>query len=249
MDGMRQCFEGNSPLLADDLRVLFDKLRGLSFCLDAPAHHRIDFAEAEVAGLDDFLGRLRTPFESLEMSGLFANPWEPASLRRDEVRNASVLRWFLDPNGGHGCGDHLLAHVLGRVASDVDACFPAKPSLACTVVVEECPDGDRASRVDIQIDDPTFFLVIEVKIGATEQPRQLERYCDIAAARAGSTRPWAVVFLTTDRRATRTAGNHINKVASMSWSELAAALRRASRDTPPVPEFLATSFASHIANL
>lgn len=249
MDDMRQCFAGNPPRFGDDLAGLFDNLRGLSFGPDAPAHRRIDFAKAEVAGLGDLLERLRTPFEFLEVSGLFASPWEAASLRRDEVRNASVLRWFLDPNGGHGCGEHLLAYVLGRVASDVDSRFPAKPSLACTVVVEECPDGDQASRVDIQIDDPSFFLIIEVKIDAIEQQRQLERYGDIAAARTGSTRPWAVVFLTPDRRASRTAGNHAAKVVSVSWRELAAVLRRAARNIRPVPEFLATSFAVHMANL
>jgi PD-(D/E)XK nuclease superfamily len=96
-----------------------------------------------------------------------------------------VLRWFLDTNGDHGCGDALLTYVLGRVGSKLDDRFPAKPSTRCTVVVEECPDGDRASRVNVQADDPGFFLVIEVKIDAPEQPRQLERYCDIASARAG----------------------------------------------------------------
>lgn len=149
MDKVQQCFTSNPSQWADDLPFLFDKLRSLSFGLGAPVHERISFTQEEIAALSGLMDKVRVPFASLEASGLLANPWSAASLRRDEVRNASVLRWFLDPNGGHGCGDALLTYVLGRVGPKLDNLFPAKPSARCTVAVEECPDGDRASRVDI----------------------------------------------------------------------------------------------------
>jgi hypothetical protein len=243
------CFAGNPSDWSDDLPLLFSKLRGRSFGLSAPARQKLHFAPTDVVALGGLMASLRDPVELLQASGLFANPWSAASLRRDEVRNASVLRWFLDPVGDHACGDALLRYVLERVRSKLDDRFPVNPSTHCTVSVEECPDGDRACRVDIQIDDAAFFIIVEVKIGATEQPSQLERYCNVAAARAGSTRPWAVIFLTTDSRLPRTAGNHIGKVVLFSWSDLASALRRAARAAPPVPRFLATSFAAHATSL
>lgn len=249
IDKLRPCFAGNPSDWSDDLPLLFDKLRSLSFGLRAPAHRHVHFAQTDIAGLGGFMESLRGPVEFLEVSGFFANPWSAASLRRNEVRNASVLRWFLDPAGGHGCGDALLSHVLGRVRAEQNDRFPARPSARCIVAVEECPDGDSACRVDIQIDDAAFFLIVEVKIDAAEQPDQLERYCKIAAARAGSTRPWAVIFLTTDGRTPVSAGNHIGKVLSVSWRDLAAALRRAALGRPHIPRFLATSFAAHVTSL
>jgi PD-(D/E)XK nuclease superfamily len=249
IDKMRQCIAGNPSNWSDSLPILFDKLRSISFGLSAPAHQHFYFAQTDIAALGGLRDSLRGHVELLEKSGLFANPWSAASLRRNEVRNASVLRWFLDPAGDHGCGGALLAYVLGRMRPGQDDRFPSEPSSRCTVAVEECPDGDSASRVDIQIDDADFFIIVEVKIDAPEQPGQLERYCNIAAARVGSTRSWAVIFLTTDGRAPGTAGDHIGKVISLSWRDFAAVLRRAARTAPAVPRFLATSFAAHVTSL
>jgi hypothetical protein len=237
------------PGWPNELSAFFDKLRGLSFGQGARAHEAVSFVRTDVAALHDFMVRLREPIEIIEKTGLFADPWSAASLRRDEVRNASVLRWFLDPAGNHGCGDALLSYLLGRVKREQDDRFPIKPSASCTVAVEECPDGDQASRVDIQIDDAAFFLIVEVKIGANEQTGQLARYCGLAAARAGSLRPWSVVFLTTNGRAPVTAGDHVGKVLSLSWKDLAAALRRAALACSDTPRVLATSFAAHLTRL
>lgn len=248
MDEVRPYFADGSVHRANDLPFLFDKLRGLSVDLRFPEQRNAYFTHSDVVALGDFGSKLRDSMESVEISGLLGDPWSAASLRRNEVRNASVLRWFLDPNGGHGCGAALLTYVLERAASKLAGHFPTSPSARCSVAVEECPDGDRASRVDIQIDDPAFFLLVEVKINASEQPRQVERYCNIAADRAG-TRPWAVVFLTTDGRAPETAADHITSVVPVSWREIASALRRATRTASPIPRFLASTFAAHIAKL
>ena len=247
METIQKCFAGNSAQLAINISSLFDELRGLSFA-SPPARHYEYFEKGDITVLSNFVDGLRETIESIEVSGLLGNPWSAASLRRDEVRNASVLRWFLDPTGSHGCGEALLNYILARVGSKLTGQFPTKPSARCSVAVEECPDGDRSSRVDVQIDDPTFFLVVEVKIDAPEQPRQVERYCDIAAARAAGTRPWAVVFLTTSGREPSTAARHIDKVVPISWSEIASTLRRAARVVPPIPRYLAITFAAHITN-
>lgn len=236
--------------LTEDLPAFLDALRSLTFGGAAP--RRAAGLAAPAAGkLSAFLAVLKRPLKNAVESGLLGNPWTAASLRRDEVRNAAVLAWLLDPRGGHGYRDAVLRSVLERVALGVEG-FPCCPSAACSVSVEECPDGTLDSRVDIQIDDPDrFFLFIEVKIDALEQPRQVERYCRIAEARTRDGRHWAVVFLTLAGRPPETAGPFEAKVVPLPWGSIAAALRRIAAEagrtgSPAVPRFLARSFADHI---
>lgn len=234
--------------LADKISAMFSALRPV-LSADFDDEPPIQQPIPETSALIDFFARARQPFEAIKASGLLCNPWAVAGLKQDEVRNAAALGWFLDPRGNHGYGDTVLASLLVRVASVLPGGFPVQPSLGCLVAVEECPDGDRTNRVDIQIDDPNFFLIIEVKINAGEQSAQIERYGNIATARTASCRPWAVVFLTINGKTSKTAGNHSGRVVSMSWNQLAASLRHLARNAAPVPRFLAASFANHISNL
>jgi len=249
IDSLRPRFSTDRSDWPDALSKLSGNSRGVSRSRNDPAHNQLAFDETYSAALHDFMVSLRRPIEYFEQSGLLADPWGAASLRRNEVRNAAVLSWFLDPRGDHGCGDALLLYVLERVRYVIGDQIPAKPSTSCKVAVEECPDGENANRVDILIDDDQFVLIFEVKIDATEQDEQLKRYCGIAAARAGSKRHWAVIFLTTDGRAPKTAGVHISKVILLSWKDIAAALGRVALGASTIPKFLASSFANHITRL
>ncbi|MBB5720193.1 hypothetical protein FHR23_003156 [Stakelama sediminis] len=244
---LRDCFSGPSSRLADDLPNLFHALRGSSL-IGAMHTAPTQVQTPAVGAMIDFLDSMRSPLQGVDASGSLSDPWAASGLRRDEVRNASVLRWFLDPHAGHGCADPLLTDLLEQANKIAPSDFPSRPSSACNVSVEECPDGDRASRVDIQVNDPKFFLVIEVKLDAQEQPGQIARYCEIAAGRATVMRPWAVIFLTLSGRTPSTAGNWADRVISISWKQLARSLRKAARDMAPVPRFLASSFATHISN-
>lgn len=238
----------SSGLFANELTSMFAALRpvlDVEFDDEPPIQQPIP----ETNVLVDFFAHARQPFEAITASGLLSNPWVMAGLRRDEVRNAAVLGWFLDPRGNHGYGGTILADLLARVSRILPGGFPVQASSGCLVSVEECPDGDRANRVDIQIDDQNFFLIMEVKIDALEQSEQIERYCNIAAARVASGRPWAVAFLTIDGRASKTAGDYGERVAAVSWEQLASSFRQVARDAASVPRFLATSFANHISNL
>jgi len=246
ISSLRDCFSGPSSL-ADDLPNLFDALRSVGL-IDAEHTAPTPVQIPAVSAMIDFLDSMRGPLQGVDASGLLSDPWAASGLRRDEVRNASALRWFLDPRAGHGCADVLLADLLEQANKIAPGDFPSRPSPACTVSVEECPDGDSASRVDIQVNDPRFFFVIEVKLDAQEQSGQLARYCEIAAGRATAMRPWAVIFLTLSGRTPLTAGNWANRVISISWKQIARSLRKAARDMAPVPRFLASSFATHISN-
>lgn len=240
---LRDCLHAPEGF-ADRLPTLLDALRDCRFGCPRAEGRAL---RPDPHDLGALLGELKGPMAEAEPPG---DPWKAAGLRRDEVRNSSVLAWFLDPKGGHGLGDAPLRALLTKVGRRVP--FPDAPSRACIVIVEDCPDGSRASRVDVTVDDPgRFFLGIEVKIDAPEQPEQLERYCRIAEARACDGRPWAVAFLTPTGRLPATAGDGGN-VVPISWTDVAAALRTAAahvrRDArKAVANHLAKSFAAHVS--
>lgn len=68
------------------------------------------------------LSDLRAPMAGVKTIG---NPWSVASLRRGELRNSSVLAWFLNPKGDHGFGDLLLQELLSEVKTN--PVFPEDP--------------------------------------------------------------------------------------------------------------------------
>jgi hypothetical protein len=242
-------------LLSERLPDFFGALRRCSLSTATASPAPVVLGADDTHALVKLLRELDASMKVIEQAGLFGNPWTAAALHRNELKNASVLAWFLDPKGGHGCADVLLVDLLKLLTSRLPDGFPDRPSRHCIITSEECPDGSNASRVDIQIDDPGFFVIIEVKIDAQERPEQLERYCSIAFERACG-RPWGVVFLTPEGNPSETAGKHSKRVVSVAWSTLAASMRRVAGrhslegglSASPVPRFLASAFAAHISN-
>jgi len=51
--------------------------------------------------LRSFFNEFSTAYEKLQSSGVMTNVWEISGLKRDEVRNSSVLSWFLSANSNH----------------------------------------------------------------------------------------------------------------------------------------------------
>lgn len=190
-DSLRDRLIAKESILSDRLPDFLDALRRCSLSATA-SPKRLLLSSDDTRALRSLLRELDPSIKLVEQTGLFGNPWTAAALHRNEVKNASVLAWFLDPKGGHGCSDLLLVELLKLVANQLPSGFPDRPSRHCVISREECPDGFNASRVDIQIDDRAFFIIVEVKIDAQEQPEQLERYCRIALERACG-RPWGVV--------------------------------------------------------
>lgn len=241
---VRLGFRDDARLVADELPALFKELED---CLTSGSIKKTGVQDVVLPfhNVRKLLAELVDPIAKVEASGLICDPWSAARLQKDELRNAATLRWFLDQRSYCG-GKAFLEHILQRVRVGLPG-FPIRLSPNCSVLEEECPDGNLANRVDIQIDDETFFLVIEVKIKAGEQPDQIGRYCQAASSRCGG-RPFAVIFLTVDGRGPTTAGDWEHKVVSLSWSQLATSLRRSSLNAQPIPRFLAQTFADHISD-
>ncbi|WP_323861581.1 PDDEXK-like family protein [Xenorhabdus doucetiae] len=178
----------------------------------------------DVDQLANFFSNLSEPLKAVRNRSLFFDPWEVAGLKRKEVRNTSVLAWLLDPQGTHGFGDLPLKALLQIIRTSQKAIFPVDFHRYCRVQVETNPCGDSANCVDIEIDAGNFFLLIEVKIDAIEQDKQIERYCLDAEKRAGE-RPWAVVFLTPHGKESLTLrADNNDHISCLSWRYLAANL-------------------------
>jgi hypothetical protein len=206
----------------------------------------------ELTCLDKFFSDLRDPLVAVRKAGLLCNPWEIASLRRDEVRNAKVLAWLLDCRGSHGFGSAVLSAILPKTFL---AGLQQESLCDYRVRLESCPDGDRGNRVDIEIDGENFYLIIEVKIDAPEGKDQLNRYCQIAQAKHRG-RKWAVIYLTPQ-------GNDLGSrehVVCLSWRSVADAISSLIREyrkeasasytaNYKFTQILADTFAGHIRQL
>jgi hypothetical protein len=214
----------NAALLAVRQSCLNDRVPSIAI-LSAP----------DVDQIRIFADMFRAPIGNWQ---LLDNVWTIAGLKTDETRNARVLAWYLDPQGGHGLGSGVLERFLAHLNLPYGG--------ATRIMLEKYPDGLGASRVDIMLDDPAFLVIIEVKIWAGEQPAQLARYSELAARRVGSARDWKLVYLTRTGKASRTIPNGEENVTSMPWGMMACFLREASKDVSDIAGFLANGFVEHI---
>lgn len=156
-----------------------------------PAQKAIDAQK-----LAAFFTALEKPLQASRHSAIAFDPLRLMKLGRDEVRVVSLLSWLLNPHGSHGYGPALQQGLLAHIHQHIPA-FPLAAGKRCQVRTEINLNGESGSRADIEMDADHFYLVIEAKIDALEQPRQVERYCEQAQKRAKQHgTPWAVVYLT-----------------------------------------------------
>ncbi len=175
--------------------------------------------QIDAVKLNNWLAGLAQPMEHMRRGAFQFDPWQVAGLGRDEVRNSAVLAWLLNPKGSHGLGDTPMRGLLEDLQR-FDGRFPSRCSCFCRVRVESNPDGDCGNRVDIEIDDADFYVLIEAKLDAREGEDQIQRYGNISQQLACA-RPWALVFLTPRGLKSNTAGHHGEHVLPLSWRQLA----------------------------
>lgn len=111
------------------------------------------------------LASLQMPVRQARANGAFLQVWSVAGLKRNELRNAAVLAWLIDPNGSHGHGPAVLSGLLSAAAERV----PSWPSHGVdlsrvSVRTEEHPLGSDRDRVDIAVDiavdGPDFIYLL-----------------------------------------------------------------------------------------
>jgi hypothetical protein len=152
--------------------------------------------------LTTILASLSEPLRRSRANGDFLQIWSVAGLKRNELQNAAVLAWLIDPKGSHGYGSKILSGFLLAAAEQAPSWPLHGADLSrVTVHTEERPLGSDRDRVDIAIDGPDFVLFVEVKIDAPPGPLQLQRYTEAANDKARAWRKtYAQVIYLSPRR-------------------------------------------------
>lgn len=240
-----------SPDLTSSLRQFLDDYARLQPSLIDQTKTVVSPPDSNL--LANWLSSMRTPLDAVQTSAWNFDPWEVAGLGRDEIRNTSVLAWLLNPKGSHGMSSSMLQHLLSYINKQKTN-FPNSVEKICNVRTEICPNGDLSDRLDIEIDATNFYLIVEVKIGATEGKEQLERYGRLAETLNGH-RPWALIYLTPGKKDAKTGGEYTDNIINISWKEIAIMIEKSINKTPDAPtqswyaaNHAVALFAKHIRN-
>ena len=99
------------------------------------------------------------------------------SIERYELKHSALIANLLDPKGSHGCGDAFL-----RAFFEIALKERAYPFVDCTLPHSYTEyytgpiAGDTGGRIDILVKSSHYGLIIENKIYAGDQDKQLTRY-------------------------------------------------------------------------
>lgn len=192
-------------------------------------------------------------------SGLLTNVWQLARVGRDELRNSQILAWILDCHGDHGHQSRILEKlveyansVAARTGSSTDLIPIANVARGRYVTRTEAAyyhPGETDSRVDIEIEGPGFYLVIEVKVDAAETGNQLRRYVDIAKRKRAMGRMSLVLFLTPSGRPPADESLRPD-IVPISWQQFTTILRIECAALPDTfSRRLFVQFADHICTI
>ena len=99
------------------------------------------------------------------------------SIERYELKHSALIANLLDPKGSHGCGDAFL-RAFFEIALKGTA-YPFESSTPPDSYTEYYTGpivGDTGGRIDILVKSSRYGLIIENKIYAGDQDKQLTRY-------------------------------------------------------------------------
>lgn len=99
------------------------------------------------------------------------------SIERYELKHSALIANLLDPKGSHGCGDAFL-RAFFEIALKGTA-YPFESSTPPQSYTEHYTGpivGDTGGRIDILVKSSRYGLIIENKIYAGDQDKQLTRY-------------------------------------------------------------------------
>ena len=118
------------------------------------------------------------------------------SIERYELKHSALIANLLDPKGSHGCGDAFL-RAFFEIALKGTA-YPFESSTPLDSRTEHYTGpiaGDTGGRIDILVKSSHYGLIIENKIYAGDQDKQLTRYDNYGKKTFGADR-YLLVYLT-----------------------------------------------------
>lgn len=140
--------------------------------------------------------------------GWHFNVFDVLDRAADEVKgHSAMIAALLDPNGAHGQGTMFLKPFLSQLSAtggpelplsqdDPVSSWSVRTEVVCS---EGRGDSDDAGRMDVVLETRRSLVVIENKVYAGDQWRQLERY-HAYLQRCAQGRTTGLVYLTIDGR-------------------------------------------------
>ena len=98
------------------------------------------------------------------------------SIERYELKHSALIANLLDPKGSHGCGDAFLRAFFEIALKGTAYPFESSSPDSCTEHYTGPIAGDTGGRIDILVKSSQYGLIIENKIYAGDQDKQLTRY-------------------------------------------------------------------------
>lgn len=99
------------------------------------------------------------------------------SIERYELKHSALIANLLDPKGSHGCGDAFLRAFFEIALKGTAYPFESNTPLDSRTEHYTGPiAGDTGGRIDILVKSSHYGLIIENKIYAGDQDKQLIRY-------------------------------------------------------------------------
>ena len=99
------------------------------------------------------------------------------SIEHYELKHSALIANLLDPKGSHGCGDAFLRAFFEIALKDLAYPFEdCTPPHSYTEYYTGPIAGDTGGRIDILVKSSHYGLIIENKIYAGDQDKQLTRY-------------------------------------------------------------------------
>ena len=93
-----------------------------------------------------------------------------------ELKHSALIANLLDPKGSHGCGDAFLRAFFEIALKGTAYPFESSSPDSCTEHYTGPIAGDTGGRIDILVKSSQYGLIIENKIYAGDQDKQLTRY-------------------------------------------------------------------------
>ena len=135
--------------------------------------------------LDDFFEKLKKVnlIEAENGTNDF-NVFSVLGLEKKEViLHSKLLAELLNPNGSHGMGSYFLSSFLEKLNEELEIKFSLDELDKTTIEIEK--DTNGKGRIDIFIETPNDVIIIENKIYAGDQEKQLKRYNEFLSENFG----------------------------------------------------------------
>ena len=146
-------------------------------------------AEKQDSELDNFFKELgkKVNLIEAEKSNHGTNDFNVFSVlgleTKEVILHSKLLAELLNPNGSHGMGSYFLSSFLEKLNKELEIKFSLDELDKTTIEIEK--DTNGKGRIDIFIETPNDVIIIENKIYAGDQEKQLKRYNEFLSENFG----------------------------------------------------------------